>query len=161
MNVLPEAFALSRFYWQLFATLTFVAPPTTRASSLPLVFAWLRDVARTGGIHFRRLMWILRFERGAKGDRGHYHLCLAGLTPTLLGPRLCDSLQVSWRTRCGGLSEVALYDQGRDGLGYVLKLQPMFQVATPGHLSGFRINDDDCQPMLSVSLIEAVRRGPM
>lgn len=160
MNVLPEAYSLRRFYWQLFATLTFVEPPTTRAASLPQVFAWMRDVARAGRIHFRRLMWILRFEFGPRGDRGHYHLCIAGMPQGLLDRSLCDSLQASWWTRGGGLSEVALYDQGRDGLGYVLKLQSMLQGSPLGPSSSSRINDD-CEPMLSVSLIEAVRRGRM
>lgn len=83
------------------------------------------------------------------------------MPPALLDRQCCKSLQAAWRARYGGLSEVALYDQGRDGLGYVLKLQPMFQRATPGHPSGLRMNDDDYDPMLSVSLIEAVRRGRM
>ena len=157
----PEAYALRHFYWQLFATLTFVEPPTTRAASLPLVFAWLRDVARAGRIHFKRLMWVLRFEIGTKGDRGHYHLCLAGVPRALLSQHLCRSLESAWRARGGGLSEVTLYDQARDGLSYVLKLRLMVEGVKVTRTGSFRISNDDCEPMLSVSLIEAVRRGRM
>jgi hypothetical protein len=127
MNVMPEAYRLRMFYWQLFVTLTFHKPPKTRASSLGLVFAWLRDVVRAERIHFRRLMWVLRFEIGLKGGRGHYHLCLAGLPGASLCGELCRSLESVWRAHSKGMAQVALYDPARDGVGYILKLPRFVQ----------------------------------
>lgn len=160
MRVLAEAYALRRFYWQLFVTLTFIKPPETSARSLPSVYAWLRDVARAGPVHYKRLMWVLRFDVGARGARGHFHLCLAGIPRASLCRHLCRSLESAWRTRGGGLSEVALYDPARDGVGYILKLPHLLQGPLgPASTSG--IGGNDCEPMLSASLIEAVRRGRM
>lgn len=156
---MPEAYCLRRFYWQLFATLTFLKPGTTRASSLPLVFVWLRYTAQAEGIHFRRLIWVLRFEFGPRGGRGHYHLCLAGLPPASMCQRLCRTLESAWQIRSNALAEVTLYDQARDGLGYILKL-PHFKHASLRRNS-LGSDGDDCEPMLSASLIQAVRRGRM
>jgi hypothetical protein len=158
---MPEAYRLRSFNWQLFVTLTFRKPPANRGSSLPRIFAWLRSVARAGGIHFKRLVWVMRFEIGPRGDNGHYHLCLAGIPQASLCWQLCRSLESLWRTCGGGLSEVALYDPARDGVGYVLKLPPVSQGLGLWSASNSGIGGDDCEPMLSTSLMEAVRRGRM
>jgi hypothetical protein len=161
MNTLPEAYALRRFYWQLFATLTFAKPPTTRAASLPVVFASLRDIARITRIYFPRLMWVLRFEVGPRGGNGHYHLCLAGIPRASLDRQLCRALGSTWRTRGGGFSEVALYDPARDGVGYILKLPPLSQGTRLWRESRSEPGGNDCDPMLSASLLEAIKRGRM
>lgn len=161
MNVMPEAFRLLRFHWQLFVTLTFVKPPTTRTGSLPLVFAWLRTVAQVERIHFKRLLWVLRFEFGPRGGRGHYHLCLAGIPRASLCWDLCRSLEAAWQTRGGGLAEVALYEHARDGVGYVLKLPHPLQGSFLGAASSSGPDGNDCAPMLSASLLEAIKRGRM
>lgn len=161
MNVLPEAYALRRFYWQLFATLTFAKAPRACADSLPLVFAWLRAVARGGRIHWKQLLWVLRFEFGSRGDRGHFHLCLAGIPRASLGGNLCRSLESAWRTCGGGFAEVALYDQARDGVGYILKLSHFSRGSCLGSASSSGAGGDDCEPMLSDSLIQAMTRGRM
>ncbi len=114
---MPEAYALRKFYWQLFVTLTFIRPPRSRPASLPPVRRWLRVVARMASVHFERLIWVVRFEVGKRGDCGHYHLCLAGIPRALLCIHFCRELESAWRTCGGGLSQVALYDQARDGLG--------------------------------------------
>jgi hypothetical protein len=158
---MSEAHVLRRFYWQLFVTLTFVKPPTTRASSLPQVFTWIRDVARSSDVHFKRLMWVLRFEFGSVAGRAHYHLCLAGIPPASLGQRFCQSLESGWRTRGGGLAEVALYNQERDGVGYILKLPHFFKGSSSEPARSSEVSGDDCEPMLSDSLIQAMTRGRM
>lgn len=145
---MPEAYRLRFFCWQLFVTLTFLKPPTSRATSLPLVFVWLRYVARAERIHFRRLIWVLRFEFGSRGGRGHYHLCLAGIPPASLCQELCRILESAWEVRSNALAEVALYDPRRDGVGYVLKLPNRFPTSFgSGNSSG--MSGDDCEPMLS------------
>ena len=161
MNALPEAYALRRFHWQLFVTLTFRKPPPAKALRISLVFSWLRDTAALGHIHFRRLFWVFRFESGPKGSHGHYHLCLAGLPPALLARPLCRVLESKWWTVTGGLSEVTLYDHTRDGVGYVLKLQPESRTYHLRKGGVLRSDGEDCEPMLSASLIEGVRRGRM
>ena len=158
---MPEAFVLRQFYWQLFATLTFRKLPRAPARSLPRVFAWLRQIAAVTHIHFKRLLWVSRFEVGGIASRGHYHLCLAGIPRASLDRQLCRSLESAWRTRGGGLSEVALYDPARDGVGYILKLPSMSQDSPLWPESSSRMGANDCEPMLSASLIEAIRRGRM
>jgi hypothetical protein len=158
---MPEAYALRRFHWQFFVTLTFRKPPRSKARGTTRVFAWLRETAALGRIHFRRLFWVLRYESGPKGSRAHYHLCLAGLPPALLTRHLCRVLESKWRTISGGLSEVTLYDHTRDGVGYILKLPPESRMCHPRRGGIVRSDGEDCEPMLSVSLIEGVRRGRM
>jgi hypothetical protein len=155
---MPEAYALRNFYWQFFVTLTL---PRSKARRISRVFAWLRETAALGHIHFRRLFWVLRFEFGPKGSHGHYHLCLAGLPPALLNRQLCRVMESKWWTIAGGLSEVTLYDHTRDGVGYILKLPPESSLCHPRNGGGFRSDGEDCEPMLSASLIEGVRRGRM
>lgn len=161
MKVMPEAYALRRFYWQLFVTLTFARPPKARAHCLPLVFAWLRDAARAERVYWKQLLWVLRFEVGPRGGRGHFHLCLAGMPRASLSEDLCRLLESAWRTLGGGLAEVALYDQARDGVGYILKLPHSVQGSSLRPTSSSGVGGNDCEPMLSDSLIQAMTRGRM
>ena len=158
---MPEAYALRRFNWQLFVTLTFRKPPGLKVRCISRVFAWLREAAALGRIHFRRLFWVLRFESGPKGSHRHCHLLLAGLPPALLDRQLCRVLESNWWTIAHGLSEVTLYAHKRDGVGYVLKLPPESRTNHPRNGDIFRSDGEDCEPMLSASLIEGVRRGRM
>jgi hypothetical protein len=161
MKTMPEAYRLRHFYWQLFVTLTFRYPPRSRASSLPIVFVWLRNVTNVTDLHFKRLMWALRFEVGPRSGRGHYHLCLAGIPRTSLGRDLCLLLESAWQRKSGGLAEVALYDRARDGIGYILKLPDSYRSSLVETSSSSITSDDDCEPMLSNSLLKAIRRGRM
>jgi hypothetical protein len=158
---MPEAYILRQFHWGLFTTLTFRKGLPSPTAFLPLVFAWLRETAGVAHIHFKRLMWVLRFEVGPMASRGHYHVCLAGIPRASLDRQLCRSLEYAWWTRGGGLSEVALYDPARDGVGYILKLPPMSQGTRLWRESSLGTGGNDCEPMLSDSLIETMRRGPM
>jgi len=160
-SAMPEAYALRRFHWQLFGTLTFRKPLGSKVRCLSRVFAWLRETAALGRIHFRRLFWVLRFESGPKGSHRHCHLCLAGLPPALLTRQLCRVLESKWWAVAGGLSEVTLYDHTRDGVGYVLKLPPESSLCHLRIGGVFRSDGEDCEPMLSASLIEGMRRGRM
>lgn len=158
---MPEAYALRKFYWQLFVTLTFIRPPRSRPASLPPVRRWLRVVARMASVHFERLIWVVRFEVGKRGDCGHYHLCLAGIPRALLCIHFCRELESAWRTCGGGLSQVALYDQARDGLEYILKLPVAPKGSNPWCTTSSGTGGHDCEPMLSASLLQAVKRGRM
>ena len=159
-EAMPEVYRLRLFHWQLFATLTFRYSPDSRAMSLPLVFVWLRKVATASQIHFKRLLWVLRFETGPRSGRGHYHICLAGIPLASLCQYLCLSLESVWQACGGGLAKVTFYNRARDGVGYILKLPQVSQE----HLlrkNCSRTSGDDCEPMLSASLLDAVRRSPM
>lgn len=158
-RAMPEAYALKRVAWQLFVTLTFRDPPKSRSSSLPRVFRWLRYLADHCGIYFPALLWVVRFEVGSTGGQGHYHLLIAGIAQALLTDHFRSSLTSEWRACGGGLAEVMLYDPARNGVEYVLKLPSVS--AASGALTGRHpgTGGDDCEPMLSKALLQALRRG--
>ena len=147
MNTMPEVFQLRKMLWQLFVTLTFRAI-LNQCRNTALVFAWLRDVAHWNQIHFRRVIWVARFELTV-GGRPHFHLCVAGLPEDHATARSCREYAVMWHQRAG-FADVQLYDSARDGVGYVLKR------LTP---NGVRA-EDEYPPMLSDSLLDAARRRP-
>jgi hypothetical protein len=159
MGILPEAYALRKIYWQIFATLTLARLHASTKGCVPQVFSWLRRGAELGGIHFKHLLWVARFEVG-RGSRGHYHCCLAGLLPRSTTTATCRLLESYWATCSGDKSQVDLYDRARDGVGYILKLPFIAQhsVCCEGK-SG--TSDVDCEPMLSKSLFPTLRRGRM
>jgi hypothetical protein len=70
-------------------------------------------------------------------------------------------LESKWWTVTGGLSEVTFYDRARDGVGYVLKLPPESRTYQPWNGDVLGSDGEDCEPMLSASLIEGMRRGRM
>jgi len=155
---MPEAFALRWVSWQLFATLTFRSP-TRHARHRTVLFTWVRDVAHSCHVHFRRVLWLARYELGRTIGNGHYHLCIAGLPIESVGPAHCRTYEASWWRR-GGLAQIESYDRARDGLGYVLKRPnlPSRHVCD----GDFRDHqDNDFIPTLSDSLIETMRRRPM
>lgn len=158
-NTEPEAFALQKMRWELFATLTLRTGYRSRAQSIKNVFSWLRYVAAGGGRPFTRLLWVLRFEFAPMTSRGHYHLCLAGLPNASLTQDSITRLQLRWAS--SGIAEVALYDHARDGVGYILKRGPAFEKNGCGEDNVCGDSGDDCEPMLSKSLFLALRRGRM
>jgi hypothetical protein len=119
----------------------------------------LRDLSHSCGIHFkRRLLWIARYERGRSGT-GHYHICVAGLPPRFVQPEYCRAYESLWRTKGGGFAQIESYDPARDGVKYILKLPRSPYDAERG---GWLQDDEgNYLPMLSDSLLEAVRRRPM
>jgi hypothetical protein len=143
-NSMPEAFALRLFRWEVFATLTFRKISRRGfGARKAILFAWLRDVADTNRVHFKRLIWVAQYEFGRRGEGGHFHLCVAGLR---LLP--CRDYEALWYRRAG-FAQVEPYDKARDGIGYILK-RP---------LRGGSIVEDQYPPMLSDSCFEALRRG--
>jgi len=158
MGILPEAYALRKIYWQIFATLTLARLHPSTKGCVPQVFSWLRRGAELGGIHFKHLLWVARCEVG-RGSRGHYHCCLAGLLPRSTTTATCRLLESYWATCSGGKSQVDLYDRARDGLGYILKLPARGSPLEHRQSSG--TGGEDCGPMLSNSLMQTLRRGRM
>jgi hypothetical protein len=142
MRVMPEAFRLRMMVWQLFVTLTFRQGSSRvfRDRKISL-FGWLRDIAHTDRIHFKRLIWVARYEFGKAGE-GHFHLCLAGLQVLS-----CREYESFWFSRAG-FAQIEPYQKTRDGIGYCLKLA-----------ADSAILQDDYPPMLSDSCFETLRRG--
>src|SRR4051794_35782270 len=94
-KVMPEAFRLRNFRWQLFATLTFRSHGYV--GHKVMLFTWLRDVAHSCHIHFKyRLVWLARYELGRIMGAGHYHLCIAGLPPQFVKAQCCRVYESSW-----------------------------------------------------------------
>jgi hypothetical protein len=157
----PEVWRLRRVHWQVFGTLTFCIDPPCWVSRRKLLFSWLRDVAEAPTqIHFKRLLWVARYELGRTSRRGHYHLCIAGKGQDAMTMASCIGFEASWYDHTGGRSEVRPYDHGRDGIGYVLKLPVQLGIGASN--SALKIYDDDDQlPTLSKSLFPTLRRGRM
>jgi hypothetical protein len=156
-DTMPEAFALRRITWQLFATLTFRSPPRRSSQSKIMVFSWLRGVAGCCRIHFKRnLLWLARYELGGMTGNGHYHLCLAGLPVEFVKPEYLRAYKSLWWQGTGGFSKIEPYNPTRDGLGYVLKptILPFDSVR-----DGESKDEDDSLPTLSESLIKMMSRS--
>jgi hypothetical protein len=157
VDAMPEAFALRRIAWQLFATLTFRSRPRRSSQSKIMVFSWLRGVAGCCRIHFKRnLLWLARCELGRLTGNGHYHLCLAGLPVEFVKPEDLRAYKSLWWQGGGGFAKIESYNPARDGVGYILKLSDSpFDAMRDGK---FKHDGDDCVPTLSDSLIEMMRR---
>lgn len=158
---MPEVHALRKVRWQFFVTLTFVSDTLSSSARKILMFSWLREFADFAAhTHFRRLLWVSRFERG-RGLRGHFHLCIAGIPRSLVTAEFCKKLETAWINRTHARAEVLIYDHARDGVGYIMKIP-----ATPfGTGNGQEISlddrEEDMHPTLSNSLFPTMRRGRM
>lgn len=73
-----EAFnlLLSSVPWNLFGTLTVRGEDVSQARLELNVERWLRWVAHISGCKFRRLVYVVRYERGELGKRLHCHILI-------------------------------------------------------------------------------------
>lgn len=118
----PQLYTLSQVPWQLFATLTFRSDRLSDRSRWSLVFAWLRKAALWQRVHFSKLLWIVRMERGEKGGRLHFHVLLGGLPAERLTERYRLVLCGAWKGQRGcGMAHVVTYRFDLSGVDYVLK----------------------------------------
>lgn len=122
----PELFVLRRIDWQFFCTLTFsdqradgVPVDWRRVEKLGPAFAFVREVAKLSGCHFRQLLWCVRSERGELNGRLHYHLLLGGVPSRRADSRHAGVLKTLWfRTLGFGHADVRTWD-GRDAVAYI------------------------------------------
>lgn len=147
-NYLPEVYMLRRFDWQLFTTLTFKTEDVSNGAKLSWLFAWLREISKAASRHFKQIIWVARYELGSRTQRGHYHLCIAGMPLDATERLSCRLYEAFWRNRTGSIAKCLPYNPTRDGVGYMLKRSDYS-------------DESDEEPILSDSLLEAVRRGPM
>jgi len=157
MSHSPEKDVLGRIRWQLFATLTFRPGLESRVAICKrLLFAWLRSSASfTGG--FKRLVWVVRAERGELGGRFHLHVLLAGL-PIETKQRGCLSWSffciAEWKRLTGSRVTVQPFDPSLSGVQYVLK-----GMGAGASYEMRKFHLQSCDLMLSESIRSIVRRG--
>jgi hypothetical protein len=94
----PEVFLLADIPWQFFCTLTFVKEDTSMEERRKMFFAWNRRSAEHFGLHFKKLLWALRHERGEITQRLHCHALIGGLRPNACNDRTCFWLEHSWES---------------------------------------------------------------
>lgn len=135
----PAVMALSRFDWDLFVTLTFVRETMPMVLRRKYWFEFARTLAGNYSVHFRRLLWMLRTERGEQGGRFHYHALVGGLPHHARHERTCLVLMSQWEhqrplvqrrapdgtlrmlSRFCGMARVRVFDPGMDGLDYFVE----------------------------------------
>ena len=117
----PELFPLSLVDWQLFCTLTFRQerlPERVRAS---IFFSLIRRTASNSGLHFKKVLWVCRQERGESFGRLHYHALIAGLPLQFKNWVTCNSTEKLWAKFGGGHARVTEYNPTLTGVDYILK----------------------------------------
>jgi len=120
----PDAFALGKLPWQFFCTLTFRNQVLRRSSGAiqrKILFAFVREVAHFGGIHFHCLLWCCRLESGEVGGNLHHHVLVGGLPKSIVGTWGCLQMMNIACNRGYGITRVRVYNPDLDGVGYVLK----------------------------------------
>lgn len=155
-SVHPESFALNVVPWQLFGTLTwggdgsFKEPPSRR-KQLCKVFAFLRTAAKLAGVHFKSVVWVLRFELGEATGREHLHFLLSVPKAEWVNQNVCFTLMAIWerKLRCG-FSRVRVFNAKMSGLAYTLKDLELLSPADRYEFGKF--SDKGAELMLSESL---------
>ena len=117
----PEIFHLARIGWQFFGTLTFKQERLPERVRLAMWFAFARITAGKSQVHFRRLLWVLRQERGERFGRRHFHYLIGGLPPGTVHPGECFAQMATWEKVGGGMARVYVFDQSLNGLDYIAK----------------------------------------
>src|SRR5258706_13619776 len=115
----PELNALSRVDWQFFCTLTFKKETSERVR-LTMFFSWLRTIGENAGVHFKRMLWCLRVEKGEATGRLHFHSVIAGLPPHFVNRMTCMATMAIWEKHGGGMARVSQYSSALDGIDYIL-----------------------------------------
>ena len=93
-----EEFAIRRVRWQLFATLTFKREKLSQRHRYGLLFAWLRRLADSKEVHFKRLLFAVRAEAGESFGRFHYHVLISGLPVHEVNPSTCQFFEHASKT---------------------------------------------------------------
>lgn len=109
--------------WKVFATLTWSnAQPPTSTCQHKLLFAYLYRVSAFYRIPFRRLLWVVRHEKGEQTNRPHYH-ALIGWRGASANISQCFALNSLWTktNRLCGFSRHYVYETGQDALSYITK----------------------------------------
>jgi hypothetical protein len=149
----PEIHALSNVRWQLFSTLTFKSLKVNDATKLKMFFALMRRQAANFGVHFRQILWVLRYELGESTGRPHFHALIAGLPDTAVQSSTCFSFMKIWESLGGGIARVRVFDSTLAGVEYILKGVDEALMNQGGNWYELNKFGSRCDVMLSMSLI--------
>ncbi len=112
---------LARIQWDLFATMSFKGTVPRPGICYGLAFRWLQELAKSGGVPYKRLLIALRGEEGEKTGRFHFH-CLIGGTAARNYHTLQYRAEWLWKIQTGGARvDVRQYDRSQAGAEYVAK----------------------------------------
>lgn len=117
----PEMASLTLIEWQFFCTLTFKKSRVAERIRLSMFFAAMRLMARDYGLHFKRVLWVLRREEGESFGRVHYHALIAGFPSWARKVATAQAIEARWRRMGGGHPVVTVYNSTLDGVDYILK----------------------------------------
>jgi len=87
---------LSRIDWDLFFSATWARVGVPIPSRRKYWFSFLRSLADHVGVHYKRLLWLLRTENGEVGGLSHHHALVAGLPHHVCHEGLCYWCQETW-----------------------------------------------------------------
>jgi hypothetical protein len=149
----PEKHLLENIKWQFFCTFTFRTLKVSEAVWLKMYFAMMREQADNFGVHFLKILWVLRKEKGEMTQRPHFHALIAGLPNTAVNEATCFSYMKIWERIGGGISRVRVFDSTLAGVEYVLKgVDEAFSNAGANWYE-LRKFGERCDVMLSLSSI--------
>lgn len=155
----PELFTLTQIDWEFFATLTFKQEKLSDTVRIKMFFAWLRTQCEHGGIHFHKLLWFVRMERGELTGRKHFHALLAGFTSRHRTTTTCFAMMKDWEKHGGGMARVYQWSNSLDGVDYLLKeLQAeAVKIREAGNFYEAQKFGGSCDLMLSKSLVTVLQ----
>jgi len=116
----PVSKVVSRVDWQFFSTLTFKGKVPRQGVQASAFFALLRTTANDFGVHFKRLLWVLRFESGEVTGREHLHALIAGLPAHAVSEKTCFAMMSYWERLGGGMARIRVYDPSLGGVDYIV-----------------------------------------
>jgi hypothetical protein len=154
----PDIWTLSLIEWQFFGTLTFKQLRLPERVRIGMFFAALREFADTYQVHFPKLLWCLRFEKGEATGRPHFHYLLAGLPRQGMnkGANFCQ--MEHWELQGGGMARVHLFDQRLNGVGYITKCLGESSELGGDVYESSKFGGGHCTLMLSHSAEKVIRR---
>ena len=157
MDCKPDIEVLRRIRWQWFATLTFKRE-TTHAVQDSMLFAFLRETARKYGLHFKKLLWVRRRERGETFGREHLHLLIGGVLQRKVTRWSCFHLTDLWEGLGGGMARVALFDARLNAGDYLTKPESFVD---PGMIYEFgKFDNRTADLMFAHSVTRGLKRHP-
>ena len=135
----PDVYSLSLETWQFFVTLTYRSEDEAKNHvKVPgiderrrMLFAFVRKLAkgsktnkegeRIEKVHFSKLLWACREERGEFKGRYHFHILISGLPPGRLNTAERFVIKSMWKAVGGGFADVRVFDSQLSGVQYILK----------------------------------------
>ena len=121
-----------------------------------MFFALLRTQARNFGVHFKKLIWCLRIERGEATGRKHSHALIAGLPPHSIHKKTCFAFKNLWEGLGGGMARVSVYSRSLAGADYILKGLETVQSRHAGDYYELTKFGGSCDVTLSESILRVI-----